>query len=329
MFDLIPLNGENHDPHSNHDDCDPITQRLRIGDAREQLSLFDADSVDLVVTDPPYFLDGLDSKWKKGDSNSPRATGSVGGLPVGMKFDPAQGKALQSFMGPVAHQLIRVLKPGAFALLFSQPRLSHRMAIALEDVGFEIRDLCIWHYRGKAQFKAFKQDHFVKRMNITEHEKGSIIASMGGRKTPQLRGQHETIILAQKPRDGTFVANWCRWETGLMDASITLNGACPSNVMAVEKASRDELGPAASHLTPKPLKLLRHLIQLFSKEGQLVLDPFLGSGSTAVAAQSVGREWKGIELNADYAKMAAERIEQAKNGSSATKETERSGDEAV
>ncbi len=57
------------------------------------------------------------------------------------------------------------MKPGAFAVFFSQPRLSHRMAIGLEDAGFEIRDLCAWHFTHRAQFKAFTMDHFVHRMN--------------------------------------------------------------------------------------------------------------------------------------------------------------------
>ena len=60
----------------------------------------DGQSVHLVLTDPPYFLDGLGDDWKKGNGG-PRGTGAVGGLPVGMKFDPAQGRKLQEFLSPV------------------------------------------------------------------------------------------------------------------------------------------------------------------------------------------------------------------------------------
>jgi hypothetical protein len=184
------------------------------------------------------------------------------------------------------------------------------MAIAFEDSLFEIRDLCVWHYTKKTQFKAFSQNHFIKKMGMSEEDKLLLISELQGRKTPQLRGQHETIILAQKPRQGTFVENWQRWKTGLMNADATLDGSRPSNVMAVEKASQLERGAAAEHLTPKPLRLLSHLIQLFSLEDQVVLDPFLGSGSTAVAAKSTNRRWIGIELNPRYAELARQRIEE-------------------
>lgn len=325
MHGFIPIAGQD-DPWIADEAFEQSDTPLEIGDCREKMGRIPSADIDLIVTDPPYFLDGLDSQWKKGKADAPKATGSVGGLPVGMKFDTAQGKALQAFMRPVADQMLRVLKPGGFALVFSQPRLSHRMAIALEDAGFEIRDLCVWHYRSKAQFKAFKQDHFVRRMDITEQKKSEIIKSMGGRKTPQLRGQHETIVLAQKPREGTFIENWMRWKVGLMDASATLDGTCPSNVMAVEKADRSELGAAAAHLTPKPQKLLRHLIDLFSTPGQIVLDPFMGSGSTAVAALGTGRRWRGIEINPDYAHMALRRIGEVGDDTAKAQHHQRAGD---
>ena len=82
------------------------------GDCREEMRAFPNDSVQLILTDPPYFLDGLDSDWRKGDADAPRATGTIGGLPVAMKFDPRQGIALQRFMEEVAEQWIRVLGSG-------------------------------------------------------------------------------------------------------------------------------------------------------------------------------------------------------------------------
>ncbi|MFC3096833.1 DNA-methyltransferase [Alteraurantiacibacter palmitatis] len=303
-----------------HESCDDLltearpglaSNRIHQGDCRTFLKHIKDKAIDLVVTDPPYFLDGLDNGWRKGGKEAPRATGTVGGLPVGMKFDPAQGKALQQFMSGIAGELIRCMKPGAFALVFSQPRLSHRMAIALEDQGFEIRDLCVWHYTKRTQFKAFSQNHFIERMDLPDWKKRQIIAEMEGLKTPQLRGQHESIILAQKPRQGTFVENWQRWKTGLMNADASLDGSRPSNVMQVEKADLAERGVAAEHLTPKPLRLLSHLIELFSSEGQTVLDPFLGSGSTAVAAQSLKRDWIGIEINPTYVALAEKRLADA------------------
>lgn len=288
----------------------PVEADLRLGDCRELMGALEANSVHLVLTDPPYFLDGLDSGWRKGKGETARATGSVGTLPVGMKFDPKQGRALQGFMEEVAREWMRVLVPGGFALAFSQPRLAHRMAAGIEDAGFEIRDLLAWRFTKRAQFKAFSQTHFVRRMGLSVKDEAALLASLGGRKTPQLRPQFEAVILAQKPREGTFVENWQKWRAGLIDATRSLDGSAPSTVMTVEKPTESEKGAAAgAHLTPKPVDLLAHLIELFSEPGQTVLDPFLGSGSTAVAAARTGRACIGIDINRDYIAMAASRLE--------------------
>ena len=268
-----------------------------------------ADSVHLTITDPPYFLDGLDSGWRNGRPSARRATGSVGGLPVGMKFDPRQGRELQAFMARAGEAVLRALKPGAFAVVFSQPRLAHRMATGLEDAGFEIRDLYAWQFTRRAQFKAFSMDHFVDRMNRPEEEKEEIKRRLGGRKTPQLRPRFEAMVLAQKPRCGTFVENWLAHKTGLIDAGETLDGQAPSTVMAVEKPLRERFN---GHLTVKPLALIEHLCRLFSLPGQTVLDPFLGSGTTALAARNTGRACLGIEIEADYLAIAERRLRESR-----------------
>ncbi|HZG07689.1 MAG TPA: site-specific DNA-methyltransferase [Allosphingosinicella sp.] len=278
------------------------------GDCRERLAEIADASVHLVVTDPPYFLDGLDNVWAKGRADSPRATGSVGGLPVGMKFDPAQGAALQAFLQPVFGELHRVLKPGGFFIGFSQPRLYHRMAIAAELAGFEIRDMMAWHFTKRAQFKAFSLDHFVRRMSLPARVEKALLASLAGWKTPQLRPNFEAMFLAQKPRDGTFLDNWRTHGIGLMDATQKLDGAVPSNVMKFEKSDG---GEKIAHLTVKPRALIEHLIRLFSREGQLVLDPFVGSGTTCVAARRTGRRAIGIEVNPEYAAIARRRVAEA------------------
>lgn len=278
------------------------------GDCLEKLTELDPESVHLVVTDPPYYLDGLNTEWRKGKGDTPRGTGSVGGLPVGMKFDPRQGKALQKFIGEVGELLMGVMMPGAFAVVFSQPRLVHRMAVGLEDAGFEIRDLYAWHYTQRAQFKAFSMNHFIDRMDKTHTKKKQLKRELRGRKTPQLRPQFESMILAQKPREGTFVENWLAYHTGLIDSGATLDGKAPSTVMTVEKPSREK---GNIHLTVKPVLLVEHLIKLFSEKGQIVLDPFLGSGTTAVAALNTERACIGIEIEPEYIKIAEQRIQEA------------------
>ena len=280
------------------------------GNALHILPTLPANSVHLVITDPPYFIDGMGKDWdsKKLEVKASKA-GVIGSLPVGMKFDPAQGRHFQEFMERISSELFRILKPGGFFICFSQPRLYHRMAVAAEDVGFEIRDMMTWLYSG--QTKAFSQDHFVRKMKISEREKKRIIAELGGRKTPQLRPRFETMILGQKPKDGTFVENWLTHKTGLMDASQLWDNKFPSNAIECPKPKVDEKGLDNHHLTVKPLALIEHLISLFSVEGQIVLDPFLGSGTHAIAALRTNRKSIGIEIDKSYFDLSTRRVKAA------------------
>lgn len=289
-------------PHSSAS-VQPFTQLL-VGDCIDRLREVERESVHFLATDPPYFLDGLDASWKKGSVDQ-QSTGAVEGLPPGMKFDPRQGKVLQRFIAQVGRLVMRTLKPGAFAIWFSQPRLAHRMGVGLEDAGFEVRDVYAWHYTQRAQGKAFSMDHFVHRMKVPTETKDEILTKLAGRKTAQLRPQFESIILAQRPFNGTLVRNWLDHETGLADLSVMLNGLTPSTVMDVEKPLKARYN---EHLSVKPVRLMRHLISIFSKPGQTVLDPFLGSGTTAVAAQQLHRSCIGIEINPDYIEIAKRRL---------------------
>lgn len=277
------------------------------GDCLDRLKEIESESIDLVITDPPYFLDGLDTKWKKGDKDLIRSGSLIGGLPVGMKFDAKQGKALQEFINQVAEKILPTMKPGAFAIVFSQPRLVHRMAVGLEDAGFEIRDLLVWRFTKQAQFKAFSMNHFVDKMEITKLEKRRIKRVLMNRKTPQLRPQFETMVLAQKQKEGTFIKNWLKHQVGLIDGHITLDGKVPSTVMTVEKPVKDKDN---KHLTVKPIKLIEYLIKVFSIKGQVVLDPFLGSGTTMFAALNTGRFCVGIEINKDYIKIVEDKLKE-------------------
>lgn len=280
---------------------------IKCGDSRNLLKDIQDSSVHLVVTDPPYFIDSMENQWDVTSLNTKKGKAKViGGLPVGMKFDPAAGRRFEEFMRDVSGDIMRVLKPGGFYIAFSQARLYHRLGVAVEDAGFELRDMLGWTYEGQA--KAFSQDHFVRKMNIPDTEKAKIIESMGGRKTPQLKPMIEPMVLGQKPKVGTFVENWMQHQTGLVDVSTSLDGKFPGNLMKVTKPDSKERGQGNTHLTVKPIRLIDHLIRLFSKEGQVVLDPFMGSGSHGVAAVCAGRSFIGIELDREYCKLAKERV---------------------
>lgn len=279
---------------------------VRHADCRVGMRELADKSVSLVLTDPPYFIDGMDAGWDDARLRARTKPGVVGGLPGGMRFDPGQGRALHDFLLPVAREWARVIKPGGFALCFSQPRLAHRAALAIEDAGFEIRDMLAWTRNGQA--KAFGLDHFVRRRNdLPEDEKARMIAALDGKKTPQLRSRFEAIILAQAPREGNFIENWLRYGTGLMDARESLlgQGETPSTMIAAAKPRR-----RGRHIAEKPVDLLRRLIRLFCPEGSdaIVLDSFAGSGSAGVAALMEGRGFIGYERDMRWALEANDRI---------------------
>lgn len=271
------------------------------------LTTLQDNSIDLIATDPPYFIDGMDDSWNNSKlKTKSKKAGVVGSMPVGMKFDPRQGVNFQKFMEEVGAELFRIIKPGGFCLAFSQARLYHRAAIALENVGFEIRDMIGWTYEGQA--KAFSMDHFIRKMDLSQNEKEAILRSLNGRKTPQLKPMIEPIVLAQKPREGTFIENWLKYGVGLIDTSAQWNNKFPGNIINCKKPTAKERGEFNCHFTVKPIELMKHLIKVFSKDGDIVLDPFLGSGTTAVAAKLVNRKAVGFEMEKEYFEICKKRI---------------------
>ena len=279
---------------------------VRPGDCRDFMSGMKDNSVSLILTDPPYFLDGMGDEWSNESLNKrKKKPGQIGGsLPPEMRFRREQGTRLQNFLSPIADDWIRIIRPGGFLLCFSQNRLMHRAAVSLENAGFEIRDILAWRYEGQA--KAFTQDHFIQKRNLPQSEKNRLMDKIAGRRTPQLKPQCELIILSQAPKDGTFVDNWDKWETGLIDISTPLiePDKFPGTVIPVPK-TRERYG----HITAKPVELMRHLIRIFSCEKAMVFDPFAGSGSVGVAARLEDRLFCGSEIDKSMAETANRRID--------------------
>lgn len=257
------------------------------------LKKFPSNSIDCVITDPPYFIDGMGNNWNVKDLNNKTKKGKViSNLPIGMKFDPQQGKDFQHFEESLSKLIFNCLKPGGFYLSFSQPRLYHRMTVAIEDCGFEIRDMIVWKRNGQA--KAFSLEHFTKDINTDVKE------LLKNKKTPQLRGLHEDIVVAQKPKEGTFIENFCKYKVGLINSSYPF----PSNLINIEKDRKEKV----KHLTTKPIKLVQYLLDVFTDKRNIVLDPFLGSGTTVIACRKMNRRCIGIELNELYFNLIKSRI---------------------
>lgn len=305
-----------------------LINKIVCGDVLEVLPEIQDSSIDLVLTDPPYFLDKLDNGWKHEVVSNKKNQHIVKSLPAGMKFDRNQGKQFYKWYFEVAKEVFRVLKPGAFFFSFSSPRLYHKMASAIDDAGFELRDCFLWVYT-QNQVKAMSLNHFINKLNTDYETKQAIKKKLEGWKTPQIKSCFEPIAVAQKPAEDTFLANVLKHGEGLFNTSVRIgNNMFPSNILLtdslgsimdryflVPKPSKEERGETNGHLTVKPLHLCEHLIKLaaFSKDA-VVLDPFVGSGTTALAAKRLGKRFIGIDVNPEYIVIARQRLSQKFNG---------------
>jgi site-specific DNA-methyltransferase (adenine-specific) len=285
-----------------------MNNKLILGDCLEALDNLEPQSVDIVITDPPYGISQLNQDWNKEkiDASIEKSKNSVvGKIPVGMKFNPEDSKNLGCFLSKVSEKLLDKLKPGSFCLVFSQPRSSHRVAVAFEDSGFEFRDQLLWDY-GKGQGKAQGVQNFIRKAKyIDEDLKESLIEELNGFKTAQLTPTYESILLFQKPKEGTIVQNYMKYGTGLVD----FRKASVSNRFTHSKPSKKEREEAGRHPTLKPVSLIEDLIKVFSREGNIVLDCFSGSGTTGVACVKTNRKYILIEKCEDYYKKSQERLD--------------------
>ena len=280
------------------------------------------NSIDCIITDPPYFISKLDNNWDANKLNNSTINSHIN-LPCGMKYDKKQSKDLYDFYLNLSKILFKKIKPGGFFLSFSSPRLYHSIAMACEHAGFEIRDMINWVYT-KSIPKGMSVTHFIKKMDISEEEKVEMIDKYKNYKTPQIRSCFEPICVAFKPIESTFIKNEIKYNTGLIDFSVKVgngNDKVPTNVITtspqdilydknflIQKPTKDEKGHFNTHITVKPLQLIEHLIKLFSKENAIILDPFVGSGTTAVGCKNTNRKCIGYEINKEYYEIAIKRI---------------------
>jgi site-specific DNA-methyltransferase (adenine-specific) len=307
---------------------DDILNKLILGDAKEVLTKIEDNSIDLVLTDPPYFLDKMDNNWNHDTvSTITDYCHTVRSLPPGMKFSREQGRKFYEWYLAISKELYRLLKPGGFFFSFSSPRLYHRMTSAIDDAGFLIRDCFIWLYT-QNQPKAMSLNHFIDRMDIGNEAKEELKSKLAGWKTPQVKSCFEPIVMAQKECEGTFLENMQKYQVGLINTQLRIGEEMfASNVVTAEeiseiidkyfllpKPTKEEKGKFNKHRTVKPLAICEYIIQLTTfSEDTVVLDPFVGSGTTAVAAKKLGRNYIGIDSNQEYIEIAFRRLDDVNN----------------
>lgn len=190
------------------------------------------------------------------------------------------------------------MKKGASLFIFGARRTIHRAIVALEDVGFVLRDVLAW--------KKKSAHHRSQRLTTVLARRGEneLAQQWQGWRLGNLAPIYEPIAWLFKPYDRTVTDNVLRHGVGAMNVgACQLNGSSPTNLLEIGFRP-DEL---RWHEAQKPLELVEYLIRLTTIEGQLVLDPFIGSGTTAVACRRMNRRFIGFEANENHLQVAKKR----------------------
>ena len=174
------------------------TIKIIHNDSMKELEKLADNSIDCVITDPPYFIDKLDNNWSSKEVNADIKNSHIKHLPKGMKFEKEQVKALYDYYLELAKLLFKKMKPGAYFLSFSSPRLYHAIAMSCDIAGFEIRDMINWTYT-QSMPKGMSISHVINKMDISQEEKERLIEEYKDFKTPQIRSCFEPICVAMKP----------------------------------------------------------------------------------------------------------------------------------
>ena len=185
-----------------------MTVELIEGDCREVLKELDANSIDAIVTDPPYGLEFMGKEWdgadgfrralNLADAGRDNAFGRTSQRGPEYRTKVGDMQVFQQWCTTWAIECLRVLKPGGHLLSFGGTRTYHRMASAIEDAGFEIRDQIGWLYGSG----------FPKSSNQEGDWEGWGTA---------LKPAWEPIVLARKPLVGTVAANLAKWGVGALN----------------------------------------------------------------------------------------------------------------
>ncbi|MBC6413151.1 MAG: site-specific DNA-methyltransferase [Hyphomonadaceae bacterium] len=284
------------------------------GDSLRLIKLLECETVHLILSDIPYGIGTED--WDvlhqntnvayMGSSPAQKMAGAVfrkRGKPINgwSKADRAIPEQYQKWCFQWAGEWYRVLKPGANVFVFAGRRFAHRCVCAMEDAGFSLKDNLAW-IRPRAP-------HRAQRLSVVYDRRGDTASSeeWEGWRIGNLRPTYEPILWFTKPyRIGTTIAdNVLKHGVGAYNERAFLRYVEePENIIRMGMENRE----SGLHPAQKSVRLMQTLIELTTREGQLVLDPFAGSGSTLVAAKNLGRRYMGFEAVSEYAETCRSRL---------------------
>jgi site-specific DNA-methyltransferase (adenine-specific) len=257
---------------------DAINENVIYQDTFECLEYLPDEFIDLLVVDPPYNMNKTFSKTK---------------------FTKTSSNNYEQWLDSWVKNLVRCLKPNASVYV-----------------------CCDWQSSGTVQ--AVLQKHFIVRNRITwEREKGR------GAKA-NWKNCSEDIWFCTMTNDYYFDVDSVKVKKKIIAPYRDTSGAPkdweetdsgnfrlthPSNLWTDISIPFWSMPENTDHPTQKPEKLIAKLILASSKKGDFVFDPFLGSGTTCVAAKKLGRKFSGIEMEAEYCQMAVKRLRDVKSDS--------------
>jgi site-specific DNA-methyltransferase (adenine-specific) len=261
--------------------------KIICGDALQVLRSFPDNFIDLIVTSPPY---------------ADKRTHSYGGI--------HPDKYVHWFL-PIANELKRVLKPSGSFILNIKEGVSDgerqtyvlELILALKKQGWIWTEEYIWHKRNSYPGKwpnRFRDAwehcfHFTKERKFAMYQE-AVRVPMGDWAKTRLKKLSDTDKRRDESKVGSgFGKNISNW--------IGRQLAYPDNVLHLATESSN-----TNHSAAFPTSLPEWFIKLFTKPGDTILDPFLGSGSTIVAAKRTGRGYIGIEILKDFCRIAEQRI---------------------
>jgi len=263
-----------------------------LGDCLDVLKKMEKNSIDLIITSPPY---------------SDQRISTYGGKKV---------DEYVSWFLPITAELLRVLKPTGTFILNIKEKVSDgerstyvlELILAMRKQGWLWTEEFIWHkkncYPGKwpnrfrDSWERLLQFNKDKKFNMYQE---SVMVPTGDWAKARLKNLSETDKIRDNSRVGSgFGKNISNW--------IGRKMAYPSNVLHLATESSNK-----KHSAAFPKELPRWFIKLFTKEGDVVLDPFLGSGTTSVVSKEMRRNSIGIEILEDYYKIAQENVAKIQN----------------
>ena len=227
-----------------HDNVYLTTNRgiLYQGDCLEVLPKISDESIDFIITDPPYGVNS-DDRW---------------GFDYKDDFYPIEN---------VATQLYRVLKDNARAFVFTAQKTFTMVVEAFEKAGFSLHQTLIWF-----------------RPNLAGGTK---------KKLYDFTSVYEQILNFHK---------------GKPERVKKVEGYNNFDVLKYSQPQTNFKRDKRYHIHQKPLELCKHVILACSRENQVVLDPFMGSGTVAVACEQANRCWMGVEINPKYCEIVKKRL---------------------